>query len=311
MPVTSPAPKTPARFERLWVHLQPAALGLCERGPAPCLYVGAAARGNQQPIRRDDGTGFQMEDDTRVLALFDGDTRVPDHQRDAVRLEVRPERHSGVRLFEAKERRASFDQRHLGAKARERLPQFHANRTGAEDRQRCGQLTRNRRVAVSPELDGVKARNGRNRCRAAGGDHHGTARDQLFTADGDRAEVRQSSFAANQRGARRLHRGSRPRVIEVACHPPHAFGNLGKIDRPVDERCSKDTSAIGLAQCFAGAKQGLGRHAAPVRALASDQLSLDHRKRQPAVLKTAGDRFSGDATTETHDVIFLFQVRTP
>jgi hypothetical protein len=41
---------------------------------------------------------------------------------------------------------------------------------------------------------------------------------------------------------------------------------------------------IGLAQGLAGAKQGLGRHAASVRALAPDQLSFDHRERQPAAI---------------------------
>ena len=42
----------------------------------------------------------------------------------------------------------------------------------------------------------------------------------------------------------------------------------------------------------------------------SPQLSFDHRERQPAILKAHRDRFSSDATTETHDVKFLRQVRT-
>jgi hypothetical protein len=44
------------------------------------------------------------------------------------------------------------------------------------------------------------------------------------------------------------------------------------------------------------------------RALAPDELSLDDRERQPTVLKAYRDRFSGDATTETHDVKLLGQV---
>jgi len=42
-----------------------------------------------------------------------------------------------------------------------------------------------------------------------------------------------------------------------------------------------------------------------VSALAADELSLDHRQRQPAVLKAHGNGLSSDATTETNDVEFL------
>ena len=48
-----------------------------------------------------------------------------------------------------------------------------------------------------------------------------------------------------------------------------------------------------------------------VRALAPDQLSLDDRQRQPAVLQARRERFSGDATTETDDVKRLGHVLTP
>ena len=178
----------------------------------------------------------------------------------------------------------------------------------AEDRQRRRQLPRNRRLAVGPELDGVQAGDGRDRRGAAVGDHHGAARDELLASDRDRAQVRQCPFASKEPGPGRLHRGGRPAVVEVACHPQHACRDLGKVDGPFHARGGEDARAIGLAQRFARAKQGLGRHAAPVRALAADQLSLDDRQRQPAVLKARRDRFSGDATAETHDVKLLGQL---
>ena len=177
------------RFERRRVHLQPAALRLCEPGRAPSLHVGAAARGHQQPVGRDHGSGLQVDDDGRAWArwlrglLFDVDTGVPDHQRDAVRLEVWPERGSGLRFLEAKERRSGFDHGHLGAEAREGLPQLDTDGAPAQDRQRGRQLPRNRRLAVGPELDGVQAGDGWDRRGAAVGDHYGAARDELLAAN--------------------------------------------------------------------------------------------------------------------------------
>ena len=86
---------------------------------------------------------------------------------------------------------------------------------------------------------------------------------------------------------------------------------LGKSTVHSTRDAASDASAIGLGQRFARAKQGLGRHAAPVRALAADELPLDNRQRQPAALKARGDRFSGDATAETDDVELLRQPADP
>ena len=47
-----------------------------------------------------------------------------------------------------------------------------------------------------------------------------------------------------------------------------------------------------------------------VRAFAPDQLPFDHREREPTVLQAHSDGFSSDATTETHDVKILRQLRT-
>ena len=47
------------------------------------------------------------------------------------------------------------------------------------------------------------------------------------------------------------------------------------------------------------------------RALAADEFSLDDRQRQSAVLKALGDRLSGDARSETHDVKLLRHFHFP
>src|SRR6185436_17208779 len=67
----------------------------------------------------------------------------------------------------------------------------------------------------------------------------------------------------------------------------------------------KDASALGLGQSFARAKQGLGRHAAPVGALAPDQLPLDDRECQPAVPEARRDRCARDPAPQTPDIELL------
>ena len=48
----------------------------------------------------------------------------------------------------------------------------------------------------------------------------------------DRAQVRQSPFASKEPGPGRFQRGGRPAVVEVACHPQHAFRDLGEVNGP-------------------------------------------------------------------------------
>jgi len=226
------------RLERRRVHLQPAALRLCEAGGAPGLGVGTAACGHQQPICTHQRSGLQMDDDGGAFARgphelrFDGETGIPDDQHHAVRLQVRPERGSRLGFLQAEERRSGFDHGDSAAKACEGLPEFDPDRAAAEDGDGDGQLPRNRGLAIGPELDGVEAGNRWNDRRAAVGDHHGTARDELLGSHRDSARVCQGPFAAKQSRPARCHRGGWPAVVEAACHPPRAFGDFGKVDGP-------------------------------------------------------------------------------
>ena len=118
-PVTSPAPKMPGRASSVAGSTFNQPRSVCANPVARhASDVGAAARGHQQPVgarpqlRTSSGrrrpTGWSRWSGG---LLFDGDTWVADHQRDAVGLEVRPERGSGFRFLEAKERRSGFDHR--------------------------------------------------------------------------------------------------------------------------------------------------------------------------------------------------------
>ena len=244
------------RFERRRVHLQPAAFRLCESGSAPRLHVGTAARGHEQSVGTYRGPRLQMDDHARTLArwphhwLFDGDTRVPDRQHDAVRLQVWPQRRARLGLLEAKEHGAGFDDVHSAAKTRKGLSKLDADGASAEDRERHRQIPRNRCLAVGPEVDGVEARNSWDSRGAAVGDHHGATRHELLVSDGDGAQVRQFPFASKEPGSSRFHRGGRPAVVEVACHPQYACRNLREVDTPLHARSGKHARTIGLGQRF-------------------------------------------------------------
>src|SRR5689334_3183577 len=86
------------RLKRRRIDLQPAALRLRESGRAPRLDIWKAAGGDQQSIRAHRGAGLQMEDDGRAFTwrshewLFDGDTRISDHDHHALAFEVWAER---------------------------------------------------------------------------------------------------------------------------------------------------------------------------------------------------------------------------
>lgn len=226
------------RFESRRIHLQPAALGLWDPGCAPGLRVGAPARRHQQSIGGDCHPGLQVDDDSRGFVrrsgglLFDADTQVASHQRDAVGLHVRTERGAGFRFLEPKECRSRLDDRDPGAEAREGLPELDADRAAAENGQRQRQLPRHGCLAAGPEFDRIQARDGWNRRGAPGGDHDAAARDELVASDRDRTPVGQFPFTPEEPGPGRLQFSRGAAVVEVACHPQHAFRDLREINRP-------------------------------------------------------------------------------
>ena len=78
-------------------------------------------------------------------------------------------------------------------------------------------------------------------------------------------------------------------VIEFARHPSHACGDLGKVNGPLNAGRGELPGAAGFTQRFARTQQRLRRDASPVRALAADELALDHRERQAAAAQAAGE----------------------
>ena len=226
------------RFERRRVHLQPTALRLCEPGCAPRLRVGAAARGNQQPVGRDHGSGLQMDDDGRALARWLRDCFSTATHGSPI-ISVMPSASRCGRS--AAPASGSSRPRNVGpasitvtleprrAKAcPSSTPMAPPPRIASEAGSSLGiaawRLVQNSTVS-RPGMGGIAAVLPLAIT---------TARRAMSCSPPtvDRAQVRQSSFASKEPGPGRLHRGGRPAVVEVACHPQHAFGDLGEVDGP-------------------------------------------------------------------------------
>ena len=153
----------------------------------------------------------------------------------------------------------------------------------------AGSSRRNRRLAVGPEVDACRGRGsaGSRRCCRWRSPRRGAPRAvRAPTCDG--ARVGQLPVAANE-PVRRSLRPRRPGACRRGRAPSTARASRpsGKSTAQSTREAASVSRALGLAQRLARAQQRLRRHAAPVRALAADQLALDDRERQPAALKPA------------------------
>jgi hypothetical protein len=75
----------------------------------------------------------------------------------------------------------------------------------------------------------------------------------------------------------------------------------GERRRDVDLRTRR--RVVGVVSCFTRTKQGLGRDASPVGALAADELAFDDRDAQAALGKRAGAMLAGCAGADDDDVV--------
>ena len=240
--------------------------------------------------------------------LLDRDGRVADHDFDPIGLQVGQQRRARLRLFEAQKPRPGLDDGDFRTKPGKSLGELDPHRTATQHHEPRRQLARYRGLPVGPVLDLVQAFDRRDRRGAAVGDDDRLARHQLIASDLDRPQVDQLAGAPDELGSGRFQGRRRPPVIEVACHPEHALGDLREVDVPLDARGGQGARAKRLLEGLAGPKQRFGGHAAPVGTFAADELPLDDRERDPAALQAACDGFSGDPAAETDDIKLLRQL---
>ena len=286
------------------IDLQPAPFGSRQARAIPGFEVGASPGGDEEPLRPHARAGLQPHHNAGVGSL-DPDAWVAHHEADAVCLQVRPQRVPRVGLLQPEKSRSGFDDGHLRAKARERLAQLHPDGTASEHGERNRELAGNCGLAVGPVLDALEAGNRRNRRGAAVCDDDGFTRDISFVPHLQGSLIHELAFPSHQLCAGCFEGGRRSRVVEVSSHPQHPLGDLGKIELPIHARSGESASAISLGQCLAGSEKGFRRDASPVRALAANQLALNHSQGETAAFKTAGDRLARDSPAQAHDVKFL------
>ena len=199
-----------------------------------------------------------------------------------------------------------LDDGNLGPNPGERLGELDANGPATQHHQPFRQLAGNGRLPVRPVLDLVQPFDLRYRGGAAVGDHHRLSRHELFTAHLDGAQVDQLPRTPEQLRPGRLQRRGRPRVVEVSRHPKHSLGHFRKVDVPLDTRGGQRARTPRFLESLSRAEKRLGWDAAPVRTLASHELTLDDCERYAAALKQVRQCFTRHAAAQTYDVKLLW-----
>jgi hypothetical protein len=230
------------------------------------------------------------------------------HHGDALGLERGAQLLAGERLF-ARQQPVRTLQNHdlLAAEPPERLGHLSPDGAAAEHEEPAGDLLGAGRRPVVPRPGLGQPGNRRDHRAAARGQHDGPGRSepQLGAALGldlDGPFPGQPAGAADQRDARALQPARLPVVVPARRHvvPPREGG---RDVQPAGDRLGGARRPSRCRQHVARPQQGLGRDAAPVRALAAGQLSFHDGDPQAAVGQPPGRMLPGRAGADDHDVV--------
>ena len=304
MPVMSPPAQIPGAASRVWSStlIQPFSV---VASPCRCEVdageLGPAAHGDQQALGCQRLAALEVQGDpSLVLGGLHGTGA--EMRPDAVRVERLGQLGTSLRLLAGHEPLQRLDDVDLGAEARERLGQLGADRTAPENQHQPRQLAGERRLAVGPVVDAIETRDGRDRRRGAGADDDPAAGGQRPVPDQHGARAGEVPLPADDLRALFDERLRGLRVVLVARYVVGPLSDLGEGDVPLDTGRCQCAGAVCLGKHLGGAQEGLARDAAPVRALAADELPLDHRERDPRALQLTGHPLGHRAGADADDV---------
>ena len=297
-PVTSPTAhsRSPAR-RCASTGTPPCSSARCRPSPGRGRRRGAAAR--WPPGAGRPGAAAVVELQDVVLAVAARRRRsAHEDELDAVAAQDLAERLAERRRLAGEQVRGPVDQHGLPAESPHDLGHLHADRSAAEDQQTPWNRRHPGRLAVGPHPGELaQARHRGQHGRRAGRQDHVIGRVP-HAVDLDHPGTGQPAAA--------------PQQVDARCRPATSPDRRRSSRRPCKSRHAKHGLDVDLARSprppcrvdgLAGAQQRLGRDAGLVRALAADQLALDHRDPQPAVGQRARTVLPGRASADDDHVV--------
>jgi hypothetical protein len=217
----------------------------------------------------------------------------PDDHTDVLGLERGPDLLAGEGLLVGKQPVQRLDNGYLlASEPLERLGHLYADRAAAEHQQPARQLPGGGGAAVVPGRAGAKPRDRRDHRARANCQHHRLVGGEpagrpVGSLHLDGALAGQPAAAPHQLDAlaRQPGKGS---VVAPARGHVIPLGEGGGHVQAAGDRLGRARHPLRRGQHVARAEQRLGGNAAPIGALPTDQLTLDHGHAQPTVGATPG-----------------------
>ena len=261
-------------------------------------HPGPSAGGREQPLAAQLMAVVQ-DQDVVVAVAPRGGRRHAEKQLDTVPAQFLAECLAQRRGLAGQHVPRSLGQGHLAAQAAHGLGHLGADRPAAEDEQAAGDRLHRGHLTAGPDVVQLAQAGDGRHDRVGAGRQHDVRRGVARVADLDDAWTGQPAGAADQVDALARQPGLLPGVGVVRDHEVA----VGQRRLDVNLRGARRLAcAVGR---LAGAQQGLGRDAGPVRALASGQLPLDYRHPQAAVGQLARAVLARRAGPHDDDVVVV------
>ncbi len=257
---------------------------------------------HEQAVAAQDGAVGELEHVLAAGVAAGGAHVAPEVQLDAVGPQRLGQRVAERRRLARQQPVGALDDRDLGAHPPDGLAELDPDRAAAEDQQPAGDRAQRGRLAVGPHaLEPVQARDRREHRIRAGRDHD-VGGEQRLVADHDPAGAVEAARAADDLDPC----AARPRdlagVVVAADHEVAPGQDGRRIEAAAVDRLRGARHLARRLQGLARADERLGGDAAPVRALAAEQLALDQSDPPAALGQPRGAVLAGRAAAEDDDV---------
>jgi len=207
-----------------------------------------------------------------------------------------------LRLLQRQQLVCGLQDGHPGTEASEDLRQLDPDCTATQHDQRFGRFLGLDRLPVGPVRGVGQPRHRRYRGDRSGGHDHPAPGDERLPVDRHLARSGDPGGPADEPatlGDQPVHRDLVVPVVRRLVPDP---GGDRCVERLHVDLARHLADPAGLGEQGPGAKHHLGAHAAPVRALAADQLPLDPHDLEPRLSQLPRDVLAPGTEADHHDI---------